>query len=70
MWISYALNEYGTPVSCHTCDTCDKFFTVCSAREPDDTAYLSCLGVECASYDPKRDADRMFEEGKVRRRDE
>jgi hypothetical protein len=69
-WLSYGLNEYGTPISCHTCDTCGKFFTVCPAHDddPDDHAFDDCLGVECGSYDIRRDADRLFAQGKVKRR--
>ncbi len=67
MWISYGKNEFGTKISHHICDTCGGDFTVCPARPFDDTAYLSCLGLECDSYDIKRDAMLMFGQGKVKR---
>lgn len=68
MWISYALNEYGIPVSVHKCDSCGLQFTVCPAVDPDGVNWGGCLSRICISYDLKRDADRLFDEGKVRRR--
>jgi len=65
MWISYALNEYMTPVSVHKCDECDSIFTVCPAISPERIGWDRCLAPTCLSYDPDRDADKMFDEGKV-----
>ena len=67
-WISYALNEYGTPVSVHRCRDCGSQFSVCPAVNKDGPRWGGCLATTCISYNPKRDADRMFDEGKVRRR--
>ena len=68
MWISYALNKYGTPVSVHICGDCDSQFTVCPAHDDNKPDWGGCLGTTCISYDSKRDADRLFDEGKVLRR--
>lgn len=61
MFIQFARNEYGTQVSAHICDTCGKFFTVCPAKGPERDDWGDCLGVECESYDPARDADLLFD---------
>ena len=63
MWIRLGHNEFGTLISVHECNDCGSKFTVCPARESDDTAYLSCIGVGCESYDPARDVNKMFGEG-------
>ena len=54
-------NEYGTMVSSHICDTCGNRFTVCPPVKNKD--WEDCLGVDCKSYDAKRDADKLFESG-------
>lgn len=60
-------NEYGTPVVEYRCETCSDIFTVCSAPEPEeDGNWTDCLSEKCASYDPARDADKWFDEGRVR----
>jgi len=55
------VNEYGTPVSVHNCQTCGGEFTLCPLI-PDDDAHRwpDCLSPECESYDPHRDADLLF----------
>lgn len=54
------LNEYGTPVSIHTCPMCGQEFTVCPpVVEEEFGAY--CMAVECASYDSSRDAEKFFD---------
>lgn len=68
MWISYALNGHGTPVSVHICNDCGSQFTVCPAVDKDGSEWGGCLATICISYDRKRDADRMFDEGRVKRR--
>lgn len=62
-------NEYGTPVTLFSCPGCGTTFTVCPAV-PDDLLgqWSGCLGEGCSTYDPARDADKLFDEGKVRRR--
>lgn len=62
MKIGYENNQYGTLVSRHKCDACGKEFTVCPAV-PDDhnDQWLNCLDVECSSYDPSRDVDKLFD---------
>ena len=68
MWISYALNSYGTPVSIHRCEDCNDIFTVCPAKEPEADGWEGCMALTCESYDVARDADKMFAQGKVKRR--
>ncbi len=55
------VNEYGTPVSVHKCQTCGVEFTLCPAI-PDDKAdqWPDCLADGCPSYDPERDMDVVF----------
>lgn len=61
------LNEYGTPVGVYECETCGTEFTVCP--DPKKTeGWENCLAKSCDSYDPSRDADRFFAEGKVEKR--
>ena len=53
-------NKYGTSTSHHICETCGIDFTVCPAKEPWDEGWGNCMGDECPSYDPSRDADVLF----------
>lgn len=66
------VNEYGTPVSCHICESCGHPFTVCPPRTVEQWG-TGCLGDECPSYDITRDVDMFFEPmadaGLIRRRD-
>lgn len=62
-------NEYGTPVVEYRCGFCGELYTVCPAPDAEQDALWEadgCLGRECASYDPARDIDKWFEEGRVR----
>jgi hypothetical protein len=60
--LGYGKNEFGTTVSLHRCDTCDGEFTLCPAIPPDRVhRWENCLARECASYDPERDVDRLFD---------
>lgn len=52
-------NEYGTPVSVHTCATCGEEFTVCPPTTIERFG-PDCLDPTCASYDPARDAEVFF----------
>lgn len=52
-----AVNMHGTPVQVGVCKFCGRPFTVCP--EPDEP-YDECLAEDCASYDPSRDADKIF----------
>ena len=54
------LNEYGTLVSTHVCDTCADEFTVCPPGLGPNWA--NCLSKKCASYNKNRDADLFFDE--------
>lgn len=58
-----SVNEYGTPISLHRCNVCGQEFTLCPAREEDDTCGdpggPNGEG-RCASYDPSRDVDLLF----------
>ena len=66
--IADTFNEYGTPVTMFLCESCNQTFTVCPAVEDHNLDQWSgCLGEGCGSYDPDRDADKLFDEGKVRR---
>ena len=66
--IADTFNEYGTPVTLFSCPGCDTTFTVCPAVEDDALdQWPGCLGEGCPTYDPDRDADKLFDEGKVRR---
>ena len=53
------LNEFGVTVSVHTCWACGDEFTVCPPAGED---WGGCMAPNCPSYDPKRDADKLFEE--------
>ena len=57
-----SINEQGTPVSVHDCQTCGGEFTLCPLV-PDDKAHEwpDCLEPDCDSYDPHRDADILFQ---------
>lgn len=62
MHIGYCNNEFGTLVSRHRCDKCGTEFVVCPAVYPDDLQWNCCLATVCDSYDPTRDADKLFHE--------
>lgn len=63
-----AFNEYGTPVTLFSCPGCKTTFTVCPAVEDDALdQWTGCLGETCSTYDPTRDADKWFDEGRVYR---
>ena len=70
MWISYGLNDYGTPISVHECATCKNVFTVCSAKAPEDEGWDGCMALNCGTYNRSRDANILFAQSKVRRRGE
>jgi hypothetical protein len=66
--IADTFNEYGTPVTMFSCPGCNTTFTVCPAVEDKDLdQWPGCLGEGCSTYDPDRDADKLFDAGKVRR---
>ena len=50
------VNEFGTPISEHTCKDCGREFTLCPA-DTDGTFGDKCLADDCISYDPDRDAE-------------
>jgi hypothetical protein len=52
-------NEYGTPVSVHTCRSCGQEFTVCPPVDNEEWGG-ACLGETCASYDLRRDANLLL----------
>lgn len=66
MFRRYDFNEYGTPVTVGQCDTCGEEFTVCPKADERRMApggdWANCLATDCASYDPRRDADKFFDE--------
>lgn len=57
----YGVNEYGTPVSIHTCLTCGTEFTICPAHEY-AWGFGGCQMLPCASYDIRRDVDRVWDD--------
>jgi hypothetical protein len=60
-------NEYGTKVAEYRCTSCGALFTVCPAPTANEDEYWTgCTAPECGSYDPKRDIDKWFDEGRVR----
>ncbi len=61
MYIGTDLNDYGTVISQHICDTCGDAFTVCPAQDPEGHAYNNCLAETCESYDPARDIDKAWD---------
>lgn len=66
--IADTFNEYGTPVTLFSCPACNTTFTVCPAVEDDKLdQWTGCMAEDCTSYDPARDADKLFDEGKVHR---
>lgn len=67
MFVERTTNEYGTAVDAYQCDTCKDRFTVCPANEDRtrDDQWTGCLATICASYDPARDADKLFDDGNV-----
>lgn len=68
MRVAETFNEYGTPVTMYLCGSCKTTFTVCPAVEPEhDDQWEGCLAETCASYDPARDGDKLFDAGKVHR---
>jgi len=56
------LNERGTVVSKHICDTCGSHFTVCPKIEDGDPDMSNCLSDVCDSYNSARDVDKLFGE--------
>lgn len=56
------VNEIGTPVSEHVCESCGQGFTVCPAV-PSEKAdeWRGCLADDCSSYDLARDIDIFWE---------
>lgn len=68
-WLRYDFNDYGTQISVHDCESCGIEFTVCPAIKPDKEGWDGCMAPNCLSYDPERDADKLFDEGKVRSRE-
>lgn len=67
MFVETSRNEYGTPVDGYICETCGDSFTVCPAHgdRTEDDQWTGCLSPNCTSYDPARDADRLFDDGNV-----
>jgi hypothetical protein len=67
MFIETRKNEFGTPVDAYRCDTCGDEFTVCPANDDRsrDEDWSGCMALTCASYNPRRDADKFFDDGDV-----
>lgn len=60
MKIGVRMNEYGTLVSVHRCESCGCEFTVCP-EVPDGIEWGGCQGPTCGSYDERRDVDRLID---------
>lgn len=60
--LGFDLNEYGTMLSRHVCETCGQGFTVTPAAPLDSKGWDNCLAPTCASYDVNRDLDRLFDD--------
>lgn len=59
-------NGYGTSVVEYRCETCGETFMVCPAPSlEEDEQWTGCQARTCGSYDPARDADRLFDDGDV-----
>lgn len=61
------VNEYGTPITVFKCDYCNEEFSVCPAV-PDYKLdqWKGCQMKWCESYEEDRDADKMFDENKIK----
>ena len=54
-----AVNEYGIRVSLHECKSCKRRFSICPANKDWGD---ECLSEDCETYDPSRDASRLFDD--------
>lgn len=59
-FVELGVNEFGTPVSRHLCDSCGRPFSVCPPVEEDSWGGC-CLAEGCASYDLTRDIDLVWD---------
>jgi hypothetical protein len=59
-FLRITLNEYGTQVSEHRCDSCGDIFTVCPPVT-EEVWGEGCLAEGCPSYDEARDIDKVWE---------
>lgn len=66
MYRGEGINEHGTPVSLHACDSCGYKFSVCPAV-PEDIRdqWDGCMREGCETYEPMRDAELYFGLGMV-----
>ena len=64
-----SVNEFGTPVSTHVCDTCGEPFTLCPAQGEDKPGWENCLAETCPSYDLSRDIDLAWDYSDIRKTD-
>lgn len=55
-----SMNEYGIPVAHFLCDRCGVYYSIAPAPT-DETGWNVCSVKPCASYDPARDLDHLFE---------
>ena len=62
-WVT--VNEFGTPVSVHTCDACGELFTVCPPVDIGKWG-TGCLAEGCPSYDISRDIDLFWNDPTIR----
>lgn len=62
-WVT--VNEFGTPVSVHTCEACGRMFTVCPPADP-ETWGTGCLAEGCPSYDLRRDIDLFWDDPTIK----
>lgn len=63
-FLGFTKNEYGHTVTRHRCTTCGDEFTMCPPIKPDRLhMWEGCLAVGCDSYDPRRDVDKLWDNG-------
>ena len=61
MFLRETKNEYGTKVIEFKCEFCSSIFTVCPPPPKERYyKYPGCQGVDCESYSPATDMDKMF----------
>lgn len=67
MFLNVSRNEFGTPIDVYQCEHCGDKFSICPANDDrtKDEDWAGCLARSCASYDPSRDADLLFDDGNV-----
>lgn len=68
MHLGFDYNKKGTRRSIHKCESCGTIFKVIPAIPITKSKdWDECMTPDCESYDPSRDADKLFgEDGKLK----